>query len=99
MRGALGARDQDGFPLLSALSSVATLKGDAMEKTRAALQHLRGLLTEALELTKRDDLCADTLKDWHYTVAQAFRPAIEELRKQEEPQPHWTDKRDCSGVG
>ena len=70
-----------------------------MDNAQAALHRLRTLLTETLALLSRADLSADTLKDQHYEIAKAFRPAVEELRQTETPLPHWTDKRDCSGVG
>ncbi|MBS1808768.1 MAG: hypothetical protein JST84_11295 [Acidobacteria bacterium] len=70
-----------------------------MENTNDALTQLRTLLQEALQLLSRDDVCADTLKDSHYEIGKALRPAIEELRARETPLPHWTDMRDCAGVG
>jgi hypothetical protein len=64
-----------------------------------AIEELRTRLTETLECLASGQATGNCLKDHHYTLAKSFRTAIEELRKTEMPQPHWTDKQDYSGVG
>lgn len=67
----------------------------------SALEKLKAQLAATLSLLKSGGATANALKDHWWQICHAMKPAIAELRQNEPPQPHWTDKRKAAkdGVG
>lgn len=70
------------------------------KRTRmTAIEELKLRLAEALASLEIGKVTADGLKDHWWQICYAMKPAIAELRQEELPSPHWTDKRKAATDG